>query len=497
MSPSFPNFNRWVASQKPRAHTMRHAPAFYRNLEEALDFRRESHNLQTLVKNTWANGETVDFFSNDSLSFGASGRLRKAFDEELARNPNVQLGAGGSRLADGNYDYIEIVEQEIADYHGVEAALIVGSGCNANCATFEAIPQPGDAIVYDEFVHSSIMDGMSRSLATTQVSFAHNDIDAFRQVLMFLSDSQPFIKQGKKCVLIVVESFYSIEGDMSPLKELVQITKEMFPHGNAQFIVDEAHSMGVVGERGLGYVNALNLDSEIAIKTHTFGKAFGSIGGVILGSHTVKNALVNFSRSTVITAGPAFHQVAAIRAGYSLLPLSEAEAGRANIQHLVTRFFQKITSHPIWPLANKLGIISIPLCDSWEKRAFQTQLIPLWTRDVHGKELAFYLEENGFAVFPVRYKVKEGMAKLRIIMHAGQTGGEVEGLVEAICGWVGGVVRRLGGEREVGVGNGKGKGNEGSVNCGVGRGWEFVGEEEGSGDEVVDLYEEERDIERA
>ncbi|KAK6602577.1 class II aminotransferase 8-amino-7-oxononanoate synthase [Botrytis cinerea] len=438
MSPSNPNFNRWAASQKPRSHTMYDAPAFYRNLEEALDVRRENHDLHTLVKNTWAKGETVDFFSNDSLSFGASGRLRKAFDEELARNPNVQLGAGGSRLADGNYDYIEAVEQEIADYHGVEAALIVGSACNANCAVFEAIPQPGDAIVYDEFVHPSIVDGMSRSLATTQVSFAHNDVDSFRQALIFLSDSQSLIKQGKKCVLIVVESFYSIEGDMSPLTELVQIKKEIFPHGNAQFIVDEAHSMGVVGKRGLGYVNVLNLDSEIAIKTHTFGKAFGSIGGVILGSHTVKNALVNFSRSTVITAGPAFHQVAAIRAGYSLLPQPETEEGRANIQHLVTLFFQTITSHPIWPLANKLGIISIPLCDSWDKRPFQTQMVPLWTRDVHGKELAFYLEEHGYAVFPVRYKVKEGMAKLRIIVHAGQTGEEVVGLVRAVCGWAGG-----------------------------------------------------------
>ncbi|TGO29170.1 hypothetical protein BPAE_0018g00580 [Botrytis paeoniae] len=493
MSPSNPNFNRWIASQKPRAHTMFDAPAFYRNLEQSLDGRRKNHDLHTLVKNTWAKGETVDFFSNDSLSFGASGRLRMAFDEELARNPNAQLGAGGSRLADGNYDYIETVEQEIADYHGVEAALIVGSGCNANCATFEAIPQSGDAIVYDEFVHPSIMDGISRSLATIQVSFAHNDVDAFRQALTFLSDSQPLIKHGKKCVLIVVESFYSIEGDMSPLKELVQITKEIFPHGNAQFIVDEAHSMGVVGERGLGYVNALKLDSEIAIKTHTFGKAFGSIGGVILGNHTIKNALVNFSRSTVITAGPAFHQVAAIRAGYSLLPQPETEAGRVNIQHLVTHFFQKITSHPIWPLAKKLGIISIPLCDSWGKRAFQTQLIPLWTRDVHGRELAFYLEENGFAVFPVRYKVKEGMAKLRIIVHAGQTGEEVEGLVEAVCGWVGGVVR------EMEVEGMKENGNGGSVVWGMRKVWGFVGEKEGSGDEVVDLdvvgdeYEEEEE----
>jgi 8-amino-7-oxononanoate synthase len=272
-------FSRWMASQKPRAHTMRSAPAFYRNLEEALDVRRKDHGLYTLIKNTWAEGVTADFCSNDSLSFGASGRLRKAFEEELARNPGAQLGAGGSRLMDGNYDYIEAVEQEIADYHGVEAALIVGSGCDGNYAIFEGIPRPGDAIIYDELVHASIVDGMSRSLASTKVPFAHNDVDAFREALISVWDSQPLIKQGKKCVLIVVESFYSMEGDMSPLKELVQAAKEIFPGGNAQFIVDEAHSMGVVGERGLGFAEALGLGSEIAIKTHTFSKAFGSIGG--------------------------------------------------------------------------------------------------------------------------------------------------------------------------------------------------------------------------
>ena len=272
-------FSRWMANQKPRTDTMREAPAFYRNLEDALDVRRKDHGLYSLLKNTWTEGATADFCSNDTLSFGASGRLRKAFEEELARNLGAQIGAGGSRLLDGNYDYIEAVEQEIADYHGAEAALIVGSGCGANYAILEGIPRPGDAIIYDELVHASIVDGMLRSLASTKVPFAHNDVDAFRDALISVWDSQPLIKQGKKCVLVVVESFYSMEGDMSPLKELVQAAKDIFPGGNAQFIVDEAHSMGVVGERGLGFVEALGLDSDIAIKTHTFSKAFGSIGG--------------------------------------------------------------------------------------------------------------------------------------------------------------------------------------------------------------------------
>lgn len=273
-------FTRWAASQKPHSEAMRDAPAFYRNLEEALDVRRKDQRLYTLLKNTWAKGESADFLSNDTLSFGASGRLRKAFDEELSRHSDAQIGAGGSRLMGGNYDYIETVEREIADYHGVEAALLVSSGCDANSAILEAIPRPGDAIVYDELVHASILGGISRSLAGTKVAFAHNDVDALREILVSIRTYQPLIEQGKNCVLIAVESFYSLEGDVSPLKEFVQLVKEIFPFENAQFIVDEAHSMGVVGEKGLGFVNALGLDGEIAIKSHTFGKAFGSIGGM-------------------------------------------------------------------------------------------------------------------------------------------------------------------------------------------------------------------------
>lgn len=178
----------------------------------------------------------------------------------------------------GNHDYIEAVEQEIANYHGVEAALILGSGCNSNYAIFEGVPRAGDATVYDELVHASIFDGISRSLASTKVPFAHNNAEALREALVSIWDSQLLIKQGKKCVLIVIESFYSMDGNMAPLAELIQVANEIFPVVNAEFIVDEAHSMGAVGEKGLGLVNVLGLDSEIAIKTHSLSKVFGSIG---------------------------------------------------------------------------------------------------------------------------------------------------------------------------------------------------------------------------
>lgn len=271
----------WMKAQKLKAPAMKSStPAFYRNLEEALDVRRREHGLYTIKTNMWKGGDTtIDFSSNDTLSLGASGVLRAEFIQELERHPDIPPGAGSSRVMDGNYEYLEMVEDEIARFHGAEAGLILGSGYEANLAIFAAIPRPGDAIVYDELVHASTHDGMQQSQAVTRVPFRHNDADSFRDVMMSVCDSQPLIRQGKRCVIVAVESFYSMDGDICPLRELTEAAKDIFPGGNAQFIVDEAHSTGVIGPKGAGLVSELGLEREMAIRLHTFGKALSASGG--------------------------------------------------------------------------------------------------------------------------------------------------------------------------------------------------------------------------
>ena len=183
---------------------------------------------------------------------------------------------------DGNYAFLETVEDEIACFHGAEEGLFVGSGFEANLAIFAAVPRPGDAIVYDELVHASTHDGMQYSQAVTRLAFRHNDVDSFRDVMLSVYESQPLIRQGKRCVIVAVESFYSMDGDICPLEELVEAAKEIFPSGNAQFLIDEAHSTGVVGPDGAGLVCELGLEKEIAIRLHTFGKALSASGGMYL-----------------------------------------------------------------------------------------------------------------------------------------------------------------------------------------------------------------------
>lgn len=339
--------SEWINAQKARAPAMKNAPTFYRNLEEALDMRRKSHALYTIKTTLWKDGgSSTDFSSNDTLSLSSSGRLRAALDAELAQNPGLPPGAGGSRLMDGNSTYLETVEDEIASFHGAEAGLFVTSGYEANLAIFAAIPRPGDAIVYDELVHASAHDGMEKSPATTRIPFRHNDPDALREALVSVRESEPLIRQGRRCVIIAVESIYSMDGDICPLRELVEVVREMFPAGNAQFLVDEAHSTGVVGPCGAGLVSELGLEKEIAIRLHTFSKAVASGGGeqphhrlhfscgdakkthkaIILGNQTIKTALTNLARSVIYTAAPAPPVVATVRSAYRLMRTGETKA---------------------------------------------------------------------------------------------------------------------------------------------------------------------------
>ncbi|KAK8912771.1 8-amino-7-oxononanoate synthase [Metarhizium anisopliae] len=133
--------------------------------------------------------------------------------------------------------------------------------------------------VYDELVHASVHDGMTHSLALTKVAFRHNDVDALRDALVELVDSQPLIKDGSRTVLISVESVYSMDGDVCPLREMLEISREVCPKMNFAFIVDEAHATGIIGPKGVGLVSLLGLEKEIAIRLHTYGKALASTGG--------------------------------------------------------------------------------------------------------------------------------------------------------------------------------------------------------------------------
>jgi 8-amino-7-oxononanoate synthase len=176
------------------------------------------------------------------------------------------LSASGSRPQFGNYDYLLQVEKEIAEFHNAETAWVAHSGFFACAGVIEAVLLPEDAIVYDELMHSSTHIGMKISREAHRLPFRHNDPDSLREVLSGLEEKYTAFRNGTQSILVCVESIYSMDGNICPLQEVVDVVKELFPLGNAQIFMDEAHSSGVLGPKGSGLVQMLGLEKEIAIR---------------------------------------------------------------------------------------------------------------------------------------------------------------------------------------------------------------------------------------
>ncbi|KAL8728512.1 MAG: hypothetical protein Q9166_005334 [cf. Caloplaca sp. 2 TL-2023] len=426
----------WMKNQKLKGSAAKGATTFDRNLEEALDVRRRDHALYTLKKNLWREGTAADFSSSDALSLGASGLLRKEFNKELERYPDLPPGPSSSRIMDGNYQYLEMVEEEIAHFHDSETALLVNSGYDANVAVLSALPRPGDAILYDELVHASAHDGIQQSRTTCRVSFRHNDVEAFRDSLDSIIHSQPLIRQGKQSVIIAVEAVYSMDADVCPLQELIDAANEIMPVGNAQFYVDEAHSTGVIGPQGRGLVCKLGVQKEAAIRLHTFSKALASSGAVILGTKTVKSALINFARTIIFTTAPGFPVVAAARSSYRLMATGQTIQAQENIQVLVRYFLDAVASNPAWQKAEKQGIVSVLVNYDWKQKPPVSHIVPIRTRPRYSYWLVFHLAFKDFSVYPVEYPIiSKGQSRVRLAFHANNTKEQINDLVSAICSW--------------------------------------------------------------
>jgi 7-keto-8-aminopelargonate synthetase-like enzyme len=250
------------------------------SLEKTLRDRLDRRYVNsTLRKLTTAPKGAVDFSSNDFLSLSTSPALRSAFIDELTKSPDFTLGSGGSRLLDGNSPYALALEEEIAAFHNAPTGLLFNSGFDANAGVFACVPQSGDIIVHDELIHASVHDGMKMSRAAKKIPFPHNSTKQLREILKTLVDDDVMIGKGPKNVFIAVESVYSMDGDIAPLQEIVDLVEEILPYGNGHIIIDEAHGTGVIGPKGRGLVCELGLEDKVFARLHTFGKALASSGG--------------------------------------------------------------------------------------------------------------------------------------------------------------------------------------------------------------------------
>ena len=224
----------------------------------------------------------VDFSSNDYLSLSTSPLLRARVLAALHSSPSI-LGSGGSRLLVHNHAHVAL-EARLARTFRSPAALLFNSGFDANAGFFACVPQSADALLHDEAIHASVHDGARASRVATHMrrSFAHNDVRALRAALCALRDEYAALREGKSSVFVAVESVYSMDGTVAPLRAIIDTMKDVFPASNAYLVVDEAHATGLYGPGGRGMVAQLGLEDCVLARLHTFGKALAASGGVCL-----------------------------------------------------------------------------------------------------------------------------------------------------------------------------------------------------------------------
>jgi 8-amino-7-oxononanoate synthase len=358
--------------------------------EEFLNKKLAERKNQQVYRQLQPPNNSIDFCSNDYLGIAKRALLTGSGFSGAA-------GSTGSRLLSGNYALIEETEKSIAAFHEAEDGLIFNSGYDANLGTLSCIAQRGDTILYDYLSHASLRDGIRLSFARS-FSFAHNDTE----------DLEKKLKAAKGNIFVVTESVFSMDGDLAPLKNIAEICEKY----GANLLVDEAHATGLVGERGEGLVQQLNLQTACFARVHTFGKALGCHGAIVLGSSMLRNYLVNFSRSFIYTTSLPEMNVAAIKKAYALFP--EMRAERTHLQELVVQFQQA-------ELMFEKRKSSSPV---------QALIIP---GNENVKKAASFLQKNNLDVRPIVYPtVPRDSERLRIVLHSFNTPNELDTLIKLL-----------------------------------------------------------------
>ncbi|AXG73803.1 8-amino-7-oxononanoate synthase [Flavobacterium arcticum] len=338
----------------------------------------------------------IDFASNDYLGLSQSKTIFDAAHQYLIEHNSITNGATGSRLISGNHNIYNQVESYIAQVHNTKNALIFNSGYDANVGFFSCVPQKGDVVLYDEFIHASIRDGMRLSNAIAY-KFPHNNLDALKKL----------IERHKGTAIelyIVTESVFSMDGDSPDLTALA----ELAANHNCKLIVDEAHALGVFGIKGEGLVQHLELQDKVFARIMTFGKGLGSHGAVILGSKALMDYLVNFARSFIYTTGLPPHSVATVFCAYK--QLQEDDENRKKLKSNIQFFKAEVKRLELTTFIHSNSAIHCTILSGNEKV----------------KNIAQQLQHSGYNVkailSPTVPKEKE---RLRFCLHSYNTPSEI------------------------------------------------------------------------
>jgi 8-amino-7-oxononanoate synthase len=351
----------------------------------------------------------LNFSSNDYLGLANHPALQEAAIKAIH---DFGTGSGASRLVCGSLEAHHRLEQCLAEFKGVPAALSFSSGYAAALGAIGALVGKEDIIVIDKLVHASIVDAARLSEAKMRV-FAHNDIDDLTKILQWADKRRGHqAKERRGRVLIVTESVFSMDGDLAPLREIIELKER---HG-AWLMVDEAHATGLFGERGRGLAEAFGVGEQIEVQMGTLGKAVGAAGGYICGSRALIELLINRARSFIFSTAPTPAATAAAAEGLRLVRSTEGRERRSLLWQRVDE-----TKNGLIMAGRQLSVVQSPI-------------LPLIVgNELKAISLAVALLEDGLLIPAIRYPtVARGAARLRLTLSAAHTSADITQLVKVL-----------------------------------------------------------------
>lgn len=359
------------------------------------NFPKATHNKER------GQSEVTVWCSNDYLGMGQHPDVIAAMHHALDR---CGAGSGGTRNISGTNRYHVLLEQELADLHSKEAALLFTSGYVSNWATLSVLASrlPNCVVLSDSSNHASMIEGIRHSRATCKIWAHNNPADLDRQ-LAELDPEQP--------KLVAFESVYSMDGDIAPIDEICDVADR---HG-AMTYLDEVHAVGLYGERGGGISEREGLSHRLTVIEGTLAKAYGVVGGYIAASDALCDFVRSFSSGFIFT---------------SALPPSVAAGARASIRHLKTSNVERLQQRErVAAVRRGLDRAGIPHLQN------DSHIIPVMVGDpVLCKHITdTLLDHYGIYVQPINYPtVARGTERLRITPSPTHTDADIDHLLSAL-----------------------------------------------------------------